>query len=183
MLTTASTVALILVVFGGLLTRLLHFSRGALGVAGGIILLIIAISMVLKSENPDMAHPAPAATDPMKLAVFPLAVPYLLNPAGIVLLVTISAETRSVGLAAIFIGLLVLVLLLDIVVFRWANRVSEHLDQSRMLITEKVRLSVSRARRSACTNRPRRCRGDPPDRSLRKRLHAARDRWWTLRTH
>jgi small neutral amino acid transporter SnatA (MarC family) len=138
MITTASTVAVILVVFGGLLTRLLHVSHGALAVASGIILLIIAVSMVLKSEDPHSAHPAPAATDPMKLAVFPLAVPYLLNPAGIVLLVTISAETRSVGLAAIFIGLLLLVLLLDIVVFRWANRVSEQLDQSRMLVTEKV---------------------------------------------
>ena len=30
------------------------------------------------------------------------------------------------------------VLLLDLVVFRWANRVSAHLDESRMLITEKV---------------------------------------------
>lgn len=138
MLTTAGTVALLLIVFGGLLTRLLHFSRGALGIAGGIILLIIAVYMVLKSGDPHAAHAAPAATDPMKLAVFPLAVPYLLNPAGIVLLVTISAETRSLGLAAIFIGLLGLVLVLDIVVFRWANRVSQHLDQSRMLITEKV---------------------------------------------
>jgi len=32
----------------------------------------------------------------------------------------------------------VFVLLLDLVVFRWANRVSAHLDESRMLITEKV---------------------------------------------
>jgi hypothetical protein len=30
------------------------------------------------------------------------------------------------------------VLLLDVVVFRWANRVSEHLDENRMLIMEKV---------------------------------------------
>ena len=30
------------------------------------------------------------------------------------------------------------VLLLDVVVFRWANRVSEKLDESRMLVTEKV---------------------------------------------
>jgi multiple antibiotic resistance protein len=74
----------------------------------------------------------------MKLAVFPLAVPYLLNPAGVVLLVTISAEVRSVGLAAILLGLLVVVFLLDVVVFRWANRVSEHLNPSRMLLTEKV---------------------------------------------
>src|SRR5487761_736932 len=56
MLTTAATVAVLLLVLGGLLTRLLHFSPGALGVA----------------------------------------------------------------------------------VFRWAVRVSNHLDASRMLVTEKV---------------------------------------------
>ena len=47
MLTTASVVALILVVFGELLRRLLHFSTGALAIAGGILLLIIAVTMVL----------------------------------------------------------------------------------------------------------------------------------------
>ena len=29
-------------------------------------------------------------------------------------------------------------LILDVVVFRWANRVGEHLNESRMLVTEKV---------------------------------------------
>ena len=47
MLTTATTVAVLLLVLGGLLTRLLHFSPGALGVASGIVLLVIALAMVL----------------------------------------------------------------------------------------------------------------------------------------
>jgi multiple antibiotic resistance protein len=74
----------------------------------------------------------------MKLAVFPLAIPYLLNPAGIVTLVTVSAEAGSLGILAIVFGLLVLVIVIDVVVFRWAERVSAHLDESRMLVTEKV---------------------------------------------
>src|SRR5215471_8258291 len=68
----------------------------------------------------------------------PLAVPYLLIPAGIVVLVTISAEAGSVGLFSIVIGLLALVIGIDVVVFRWAKQVSAHLDESRMLVTEKV---------------------------------------------
>ena len=51
MLTTAATVAVLLLVLGGLLTRLLHFSPGALGVASGIILLIIAVTMVLGQRD------------------------------------------------------------------------------------------------------------------------------------
>ena len=48
MLTTAATVAVLLLVLGGLLTRLLHFSPGALGVASGIILLAaLAVQLML----------------------------------------------------------------------------------------------------------------------------------------
>jgi small neutral amino acid transporter SnatA (MarC family) len=91
MLTTAAT-AVALLVLGGLLTRLLHFSAGALGIPGGIVLLIIAISMILSPHDQNPAGSRLPAKDPMQLAVFPLAVLYLLNPAGIVTLVTASAE-------------------------------------------------------------------------------------------
>lgn len=139
MITTASMTAFLLVIFGGVLTRLLHFSPGSLGVAGGLILLVISARMILGSDD-DSQHRSTMNKDPMQLAVFPLAVPYLLNPAGIVVLVTVSAEAESgsFGLLATVVGLLVLVIAIDVVVFRFANRVSAHLDESRMLITEKV---------------------------------------------
>jgi small neutral amino acid transporter SnatA (MarC family) len=138
MLTTAGTVAVILVILGEALAKLLHFSTGSLSVAGGIILLIISVTMVLGPGDDETGKRSLEGKDPMKLAVFPLAVPYLLNPAGIVVLVTISADAVKLGLIAAVLGILVLVLAIDVAVFRWANRVSEHLDQSKMLITEKV---------------------------------------------
>jgi small neutral amino acid transporter SnatA (MarC family) len=45
-----------------------------------------------------------AATDAAR--GFPLAVPYLLNPTGIVVLVVVSAETKSVAMFALALGLL-----------------------------------------------------------------------------
>src|SRR5580692_711940 len=138
MLTTAAIVAVLLLVLGGLLTRLLHFSPGSLGVASGIILFIIAVTMVLGQHDQDRdSHPV-EDRDPMQVAVFPLAVPYLLNPAGIVVLVTASAEAASVSVVAVVVGILIVILALDVVVFRWAVQVSSHLDASRMLVTEKV---------------------------------------------
>ena len=137
MLVTAATVAVLLLVLGGLLTRLLHFSPGALGVASGIILLIIAVTMVLSQQDSNGSHHQ-GNDDPMKVAVFPLAVPYLLNPAGIVVLVTVSAEAASAAVFAVVVGILVLIIALDVAVFRWAVQVSNHLDASRMLVTEKV---------------------------------------------
>lgn len=137
MLTTAGVVAVILVGLGELLARLLHFSTGSLSIAGGIILLIIAITMVLGTGEPRESA-AIKGRDPMRIAVFPLAVPYLLNPAGMVTLVTLSAEADSAAVFAMVLGLLVAVLALDVAVFRSANRLSDHLDEGRLLVTEKV---------------------------------------------
>ncbi|MGH3165606.1 MAG: MarC family protein [Trebonia sp.] len=138
MLTTAATVAVLLLILGGLLTRLLHFSPGALGVASGIILLIIAVTMVLGQHDRNSGSDTGEDQDPMQTAVFPLAVPYLLNQAGIVVLVTASAEAASVSVVAVVVGILIVILALDVVVFRWAVQVSSHLDASRMLVTEKI---------------------------------------------
>ena len=136
MLVTAGVVAVALIVLGELLRTLLHFSVASLSIAGGVILLVLAVWMVL--GQPDSSGNRTAGKDPMQLAQFPLAVPYLLNPVGIVGLVTISAEAESLSVLAVAIGILVFVLLIDVVVFRWANKVSDKLDESRMLVTEKV---------------------------------------------
>lgn len=137
MLSTAGVVAVILVGLGELLARLLHFSTGSLSIAGGVILIIIAVTMVLGSGDPQESQ-AIKGRDPMRIAVFSLAVPYLLNPAGIVALVTLSAESDSLAVFAMVLGVLAVVLALDVAVFRWANRVSDHLDETRMLVADKV---------------------------------------------
>ena len=138
MLTTAAIVSMLLLVLGEVLRRLLHFSIGSLSIASGLILVIIAVFMVLGPDDPEKLHDRLKGQDPMSLAVYPLAIPYLLNPAGIVALMTVSAEAASVSYFALAVGLVAIVLALDVVVFRWANRVSDHLDESRMLVTEKV---------------------------------------------
>jgi small neutral amino acid transporter SnatA (MarC family) len=77
------------------------------GVAGGIILVIIAVTMVLGSGD-SQQFAASEGRDPMRIALFPLAIPYLLNPAGIVTLVTLSAEADSVAVFAMVLGLMAL---------------------------------------------------------------------------
>jgi small neutral amino acid transporter SnatA (MarC family) len=135
MLVTAATVALALIVLGELLRALLHFSVASLSIAGGIILLVLAVWMVLGQGS---GGHGTAGKDPLQLAQFPLAVPYLLNPVGIVGLVTISAEATSLSVLGLAVAILAVVLLIDAVVFRWADKVSSQLDENRMLVTEKV---------------------------------------------
>ena len=135
MMVTAATVALILILLGELLRALLHFTIASLSIAGGVILLVLAVWMVLGQSTGGQST---AGKDPMQLAQFPLAVPYLLNPVGIVGLMTISAEAKSLSVLAVAIAILAFVLLIDVAVFRWANQVSAKLDENRMLVTEKV---------------------------------------------
>jgi len=137
MLITAAVVAILLTGLGELLSRLLHFSIGSLSIAGGIILVIIAVTMVLGSGD-QRESPSIKGRDPLRIAVFPLAIPYLLNPAGIVALVTLSSEADSLAVYGVVLGTLAVVLALDGVVFRFANRVSSRLDESRMLVADKV---------------------------------------------
>jgi multiple antibiotic resistance protein len=137
MLLTAGTTAVVLVLVGELLRRLLHFSIGSLTVAGGVILLVSAVRMTLdvRATPTDLVTPE---SDPMRLAVVPLAVPYLLNPVGIVGLVTISAEAGSASVLLVELAILVSVLLLDAVAFRLADARAARLDEDRLLVVEKV---------------------------------------------
>ena len=74
----------------------------------------------------------------MKMAVYPLAVPYLLNPAGIAVLVIASGDIDSLLMGIIVVGLVLLVGAIDFAVFRNMDKLAKHLDPSRLAITEAV---------------------------------------------
>src|SRR3989440_8713024 len=93
MLTTAAVVALVLVVFGELLRRLLHFSTGALAIAGGILLMIIAVTMVLGKDEAGVGRHR--HEEPPPPALFPLSGPSPLKPGGVAPPPTASAQARA----------------------------------------------------------------------------------------
>ena len=49
MINTAVFVALLLVLLGGFLMKLLHFSPGALSIAGGIVFMLLSLHMIVQS--------------------------------------------------------------------------------------------------------------------------------------
>ncbi len=134
---TAITWALILAVLGWLLMRLLHFTSGAVLVAGGIVLLLLALHMLISPGKEEHVEEH-GQKDPMELALYPLAVPYLLNPVGIAVLVVFSTQVNSVADGVILIGLVLLVGLLDWVLFRNVETVAKFMDPSKMAVTEAV---------------------------------------------
>jgi len=138
MVRTAVSTALLLVVLGWFLMRLLHFTPGAANVAGGIVLLLISLGMLVSPAKKHDPEAEVGHHDPQKLAIYPLAVPYLLNPAGIATLVIISDDINSILSAVIVIAVVLLVGLIDFAVFRNMDKLSNHLDPSRLVITEVI---------------------------------------------
>ena len=137
MVRTAVSTALLLVVLGWFLMRLLHFSPGAANIAGGIVLLLLALHMLVSPGKTDHDDKASNRT-PMQMAVYPLAVPFLLNPAGIAALVIASSDVDTILFGAILIGLVLLVGAIDFAVFRNMDKLAQHLDPSRLAVTEAI---------------------------------------------
>ena len=129
--------ALLLVFLGWFLMRLLHFSPGAANVAGGIVLLLLALNMLV-SPGKDDHHEKASGRDLMQMAMYPLAVPYLLNPAGIAALVIASSDISSVVYLLILVGLVLLVGAVDWLVFRNMDKLVKYLDPSRLAVTEAI---------------------------------------------
>ena len=137
MVLTAVVTALILFATGALLMRLLHITGGAVAVAGGIILALLAIKMAsgpTEKHNEDLGLPV----DPAKIAVFPLAVPYLLNPVGITVVIIASGEVVSVVSAALVAGLILLVGALDYLVFTNIDALAKRLKPTSLVVSEVV---------------------------------------------
>lgn len=137
MVKTAVITALVLFAAGALLMRLLHISSGAVGIAGGIVLLILALKMVSGSDKEEIEiEKAPA--DPRQMAVYPLAIPFLLNPVGIAVLIVSSSEVGSVLAGAVIVGLVLLVGAFDWAVFRNIDKLSKRLNPTTLIISEIV---------------------------------------------
>jgi small neutral amino acid transporter SnatA (MarC family) len=140
MVLTAVVTAFLLVLFGSLLMRLLHFSPGAADVAGGIVLLMLALRMLELLGRPAemdgiLEEPAP---DPMHLATYPLAVPYLLNPVGIASLVVMSSDMNSLLSVVIVATIILLVGALDYAIFHNIDKLTTQLSEARLAVTEAV---------------------------------------------
>ncbi|MEM9622585.1 MAG: MarC family protein [Pseudomonadota bacterium] len=134
------TAAVVLYLAGGYLMKLLHVSPGAVAVGGGIVLMIIALKMI---ESPGKPHALVEDATPesdAKMAVYPLAVPYLLNPAGMVILIVASGRVDSViapdGL--VLLGLILTVGLFDFLVFGFIDKLAKILRPTTLVISEVV---------------------------------------------
>lgn len=135
---TAVAVGIVLLLAGVVFMKLLHFSRGALTIAGGLILLLLALNIVLSPAKKEEPGAAADEATLMSMAVYPLGIPMLLNPIGIVALTVFSAEAQTVVDLAIILGMLLVVAVIDYGVFLVSHRLDNWLTHERILVMEKL---------------------------------------------
>ena len=135
---TATLTGLGLLLAGALLMRLLHFSGPALVVAGGIVLLGYGVQMVLRVAPPDRFEAPPTEASLMRMAIYPMGVPLVLNPAGIAAATIFSAEAATFealgGIAAIIVALGIL----DLVVLFVARPLGPRIPPQATLVLEQL---------------------------------------------
>jgi multiple antibiotic resistance protein len=135
---TATVIGVVLLLAGVVFMRVLHFSRGALTVAGGLILLLLALNIVLSPAKKEEHGAVPDENALMSAAIYPLAIPLLLNPIGIVGLTVFSAETSTLLDVAVLLGMLLIVAAIDYGVFTVAHGLDKYLTHERILVLEKL---------------------------------------------
>jgi MarC family membrane protein len=106
----AFVVLLAFMVSGDSFLRLMHLSERSLEVAGGVILLIIAVRMIFSSGSQVYSSDAVDGGPPREPFIFPLAVPLLAGPsamATVLLLASRQPDKLTQWVAAVTVAILV----------------------------------------------------------------------------
>ena len=134
--TTATIVALLFVLAGEVLLNAFHVSHPALKLAGGLILMLFALEMVMgsKSKENDTTGAEPS-TD---IGVFPLAIPLMATPQGLVAIVTITAATPGTQELVMIVGLILAVMAINLVFFLGAHRILSAIGPSALKVVSVI---------------------------------------------
>jgi multiple antibiotic resistance protein len=122
---TVATSAIIcgaFVLIGEGLLGAFHVSLAALKIAGGLVLLLFALHLVLGEEKKDEAETGPRAPS-LDVSVYPLAMPLMATPQGLVAIVTLAANMRGGGGLLMLLALVLAVMALNLVFLLYADRI------------------------------------------------------------
>jgi multiple antibiotic resistance protein len=103
-----------------------------------IAALLVALKMLVGAGGEEEAHEQANERAAESIALYPLAVPYLLNPAGITLLVIFSGALDSWLMLGVMVLLVLLMAAFDRFVFGHMDAIARHLDKARLAVTEAV---------------------------------------------
>ncbi|MHB8731845.1 MAG: MarC family protein [bacterium] len=136
----SAVVLLLFIVAGQLILNAMGISVAAFRIAGGLVLLVISMQMVLADDSGGVTTSGQDAARPAQdVAVFPLAVPFIADPGTIIAAVVLAdAETFSPAEQAVTAGALMAVLALTLGVLLVADRLQRVLKETGTNVLNRV---------------------------------------------
>jgi len=136
----AAGVLTVFALTGNLVFRLFGVSLGAFRVAGGILLLRVAMDMLHGQPTATKSTPEDhqAAADKDDIAVTPLGIPQLAGPGSIATVILLPGDPRVPWRIAPVIGAIVLTLGIAYLLLRTAERVQRIIGQSGSRVLSKI---------------------------------------------
>lgn len=133
---TAAVICGVFVLIGEGLLSAFHISLAALKIAGGLVLLLFALHLVLGEERKDEAETGPPAPS-LDIAVYPLAMPLMATPQGLVAIVTLAASMRGGGLL-LLLALVLVVMVFNLFFMLFADRILGLLGPAALKVVLRV---------------------------------------------
>jgi multiple antibiotic resistance protein len=134
--TVATIVTLVFVLAGNFFLQVFHISLPALKIAGGIILLLVALDMVMGGSHEDESE-KPKALSP-DMAVFPLAMPMMATPQGLVAITVLVAARQSLVDVLVVVVILLAVMALNLLCLLSADRIIKAIGPAALLVIGKI---------------------------------------------
>ena len=149
--TAALAVFIVIVVFalsGGILLKVLGISVGSFKVGGGILVLLIAISLMNGNDNPakpkidpnseEHHHAQQVRRNEKAIAVVPIAIPITIGPGGISTVIIYSSAAKNYSDIALIIISGFLVSLICYLILIVAGRISKRLGTTGLTILNRI---------------------------------------------
>lgn len=134
--TVATIVTLVFVVAGEFFLQIFHISLPALKIAGGIILLLFALHMIMGGAHDDEGDKPKALS--LDIAVFPLAMPMMATPQGLVAITVIVAARESLVDVLIVVVILLAIMAFNLLCMVSADRIIKAIGPSALQVIAKV---------------------------------------------
>ena len=135
---TAAIVCGAFALIGQELLKLFHVSIPAMLIAGGVILFIFALHLVLGEEHEAPVEGAAPRTLSIDVASYPLAVPLMASPQGLVAIVAIAAADPGLDTRIKMLALVLLVMAGNLAFLLSAERIFKKLSPAILKVVMRV---------------------------------------------
>ena len=135
----AAVVGLVFIFFGYIFMEVFKFSTVAMSLAGGLILLIYSIKSILKEPKPGETKGYATDRDAEKMAIYPLAIPLMASPMGLVTLTIVSARQGVQLEELILLSVMLLVIMaINLAALLSVDFVSKYLSAETLEVANRI---------------------------------------------